>query len=82
MTGLAIVAFGLALYLSPQGSHWFAFAAIANGVIFVASGVAQQTTGFSAASMMLSVTAGLLFMVWMVALALFTWRTQRKASSA
>jgi hypothetical protein len=32
--------------------------------------------------MMLSVTAGLLFMVWMVALALFTWRARRTAISA
>jgi hypothetical protein len=73
VTGLAIVAFGLTLHLSPKGSQWFAFAAVANGAIFVASGVAQQTTGFSAASMVLSMTAGLLFMVWIVALALFTW---------
>jgi hypothetical protein len=82
VTGLAIVAFGLALYLSPNGLQWFAFAAAANGVIFLASGVTQQTSGFSAASMMLSMTAGLLFMVWMVALALFTWRAQRRASTA
>jgi hypothetical protein len=34
-----------------EGPKWFAFAAVANGVIFVASGVTQQTTGFSAPSM-------------------------------
>jgi hypothetical protein len=46
VTGLTIAAFGLALYFNPTHAKWFAWAAIANGVLFVASGVAQQTTGF------------------------------------
>ena len=74
ITGLAITAFGLAIYFSPKDPRWFAWAALANGGIFVASGIAQQTTGFSEVSMMLSMIAGLMFMVWMTALATFTWR--------
>jgi hypothetical protein len=74
VTGLTIVAFGLTLYFNPKGSQWFAWAALANGLMFVASGVAQETTGFSSVSMMLSATGSLLLLVWMVALAVLTWR--------
>jgi hypothetical protein len=74
VTGLTIVAFGLTLYFNPKGSRRFAWAALANGLIFVASGVAQETTGFSSVSMMLSATGSLLLLVWMVALAVLTWR--------
>jgi hypothetical protein len=74
VTGLAIAAFGLALYCSAKHSNWFAWTALANGMAFVASGVAQQTTGFSSLSMRLSMAASLLFMAWIVALATFVWR--------
>jgi hypothetical protein len=74
VTGLTIAAFGLALFYSPSHSKWFAWAAVVNGAAFVASGIAQQTTGFSSLSMMFSMTASLLFMAWILALAAFTWR--------
>jgi hypothetical protein len=74
VTGLTIAAFGLALYFSRRHSKWFAWAALVNGAGFVASGIAQQTTGFSSLSMMLSMTASLLLMTWIIALAVLTWR--------
>jgi len=74
VTGLTIAAFGLALFLNPRHSKSFAWAALVNGAAFVASGIAQQTTGFSSLSMMLSMTASLLLMAWIVALAVLTWR--------
>jgi hypothetical protein len=74
VAGLTIVAFGLALYSKPKASQWLAWVALTNGAIFVASGVAQQTTGFSVVSMTLSMTASLLFMGWMVVLAVLIWR--------
>jgi hypothetical protein len=74
VTGLTMGAFGLTLYFNPQGSQLFAWVALVNSLIFVASGVAQQTTGFSNVSMMLSATGSLLLMVWMVTLAVLTWR--------
>jgi hypothetical protein len=74
VTGLTIAAFGLALFLNPRHSKSFAWAALVNGAAFVASGIAQQTTGFSSLSMMLSMTASLLLMAWIVALVVLTWR--------
>jgi hypothetical protein len=74
VTGLTIAAFGFALYCSAKDSKWFAWTALVNGAAFVALGIAQQTTGFSGLSMMLSMVASLLFMAWIVALAMFVWR--------
>jgi hypothetical protein len=74
VTGLAIVAFGLALYLNPRGLQWFAWVAVANGMIFLALGVAQLTTAFSGFSMIFSMAASLPFMIWVVVLAVFSWR--------
>jgi hypothetical protein len=74
VTGFAVFTFGLALYFNPRPLQWFALGALANGMIFLALGVAQLTTGFSGLSMMLSMAASLPFMALMVALVVFAWR--------
>lgn len=74
LSGLTVTTLGVALLIDGTYPRWLGRLAIIGGVGTTASGGAIAFTGFSTATMALSMPAGLFLLVWLLILAMCMWR--------
>ena len=72
--GLTVLAYGVALAFSSY-PRWLGWTAVLGGLATVCTGVVQAYTGFSALAMGISMPAGIVLLIWMVAVGTFLWRS-------
>jgi hypothetical protein len=74
LSGLCLLAFGLALLPGPRFPAWLGLLALFDGAAMLVAGAAQATTGFSDVAMTLSMMASAVFLVWALLAGLFMGR--------
>ena len=74
LVGLTVSVYGIALLIDHRFPKWMGAFAIAGGVPTAVAGVAMAYTGFSELSMNISMPAGSLMILWMIALGVHGWR--------
>ena len=72
--GLTVLAYGVALAFSSY-PRWLGWTAVLGGLATVCAGVVLAYTGFSALAMGISMPAGIVLLIWMVAVGTFLWRS-------
>ena len=71
--GITVTVYGVAVIRSPVYPIWVGFLAILGGLGTTAGGVVLAYTGFSE-SMMISMLANRLLLVWMIVVGVLMWR--------
>ena len=71
--GITVTVYGVAIIRSPVYPIWVGFLAILGGLGTAAGGVVLAYTGFSE-SMMISMLANRLLLVWMIVVGVLMWR--------
>jgi hypothetical protein len=74
VSGLTLIAFGVALILSHRYPRWLGGLGLLGGLGMTAAGVAQASTGFSGPAMTLSMAASSALLVWAVLAGALLWR--------
>jgi hypothetical protein len=74
LSGLTLVALGLALLRSARYPAWLGAAGLLDGLGMLAAGAAQASTGFSGSAMALSMVSSAAFLVWAVVAGVLMWR--------
>ena len=77
--GLTIVVFGTAMLRSARYSTWLALLGVAGGAATMAAGVAQAYTGFSSLSMIVSMPASVMLLIWALLVGVVMWRAARSS---
>jgi hypothetical protein len=72
--GLTATVYGIALLSDRTYSQWLGVVAIVAGVSAIVAGIAMAFTGFSGFAMAISMPAGSLLLLWMLALGICMWR--------
>jgi hypothetical protein len=72
--GLTISAFGVSMLPGRRFPAWLGWLGLLGGLGTIAAGVVQAYTGFSALSMMLSMPAGCVLLLWAILVGAFLWR--------
>lgn len=72
--GLAVTAYGVGFIGKRSLPVWSGVLAVIAGLLTAISGIAIAFTGFSPLSMNLNMPAGLLLILWMIALSVHCWR--------
>ena len=80
LSGLTLIATGIAILLSARYPAWLGVVGLLDGLGLLAAGVAQASTGFSAAAMTLSMAASSVFLVWAPLAGLLMWRVSPSRS--
>jgi hypothetical protein len=74
LSGLTLIALGLAVLMSARYPAWLATVGLLDGVGMAAAGAAQASTGFSGPAMTLSMVSSSVFLVWAVLAGVLMWR--------
>jgi hypothetical protein len=80
LSGLCLLAFGLALLPGPRFPAWLGLLALLDGAAMLAAGAAQAATGFSDLAMTLSMAASAVFLLWALLVGLFMGRLRPRQS--
>lgn len=80
-TGLTLIAFGFAMFLSVRYPRWLGPIGLLDGLGMLAAGAAQAATGFSALAMALSMTASSVLLIWIILAGIFMWRLAARLES-
>jgi len=78
--GLTGIVYGVALLADHTYPKGIGGLAIAGGVPAMVAGVVMAHAGFSGPAMVISMTAGVIVLVWMLTFGVFTWRRGREPS--
>jgi hypothetical protein len=74
LSGLTLVAFGVALLRSVHYPRWLGLTGLLDGLGIMAAGAAQASTGFSGLSMAISMPASSVLLVWIAVVGALMWR--------
>jgi hypothetical protein len=74
LSGLTLIAFGLAILSGAQYPAWLGVVGLLDGLGMAAAGAAQAPTGFSGAAMALSMVASSAFLLWAILVGTLMWR--------
>jgi hypothetical protein len=72
--GLTISIYSIAILIDRRFPKWIGAVGIAGGIATGVAGVVIAYTGFSELAMAINLPSSLLLMLWMIALAIYTWR--------
>ena len=72
--GVTITVYGTAMWSRNQYPKWVSGIAVLGGVATVLAGIVMAYSGFSSLAMLVSMPAGGVLTVWMVALGVLLWR--------
>ncbi len=75
--GTTVTMYGIAFVVDRSLPRWLGWLAIAAGVPMAVAGVVMAYTGFSRLAMAISMPAGSLILLWMIALGVMIWRHAR-----
>jgi hypothetical protein len=74
LSGLTLVALGLAVLRSARYPAWLGAVGLLDGAGMLAAGVAQASAGFSGLAMTLSMASSSVFLVWAATAGVLMWR--------
>lgn len=74
LSGLTLVAFGVAVLQSARYPAWLGAVGLLDGMEMFAAGAAQVSTGFSVLAMALSMLASSVFLAWVLLAGMLMWR--------
>ena len=80
--GTSALLYGIALMTSSLYPRWLGIVAILGGGTNAAAGVVMAYTGFSDASMNVSMPASLVMLIWMIAIGVLMWRHSTASAAA
>ena len=80
LSGLTLIAFGLAILRSARYPAWLGAIGLLDGLGMAAAGAAQAAMGFRDVAMALSMLSGSVLVVWMVLVAALMWRWASRSS--
>jgi hypothetical protein len=72
--GAAIVLLGSAMVVNPRYRNWLGWFGVTGGIGTIAGGVLTAFTGFSTATMDISIPFGLIVVTWMVMIGVVMWK--------
>jgi hypothetical protein len=80
LSGLTLIAFGLAILLSARYPAWLGGIGLVGGLGTAAAGVAQAATGFSDLAMTLSMLASSVVLIWFILAGILMWRLAARSA--
>ena len=80
LSGLTLIAYGLAVLRSTRYPAWLGAIGLLNGLGMAAAGAAQAAMGFRGVAMALSMLSGSVLVLWMVLVAALMWRRASRSS--